>query len=442
MRETFNPFNKGFEKVTSTDLEILKSVAEGWYVEYKRQKPNGKSIAKSISSFANSHGGIYFIGIEADPETNCALNILGVDNPPDVIRDSVRGHLQPFPFFVTYAINLPNGKKVLMVVVPEGKDPPYIHSDGKIYRRQESASDPIPETNRHTIDELYKKAEGYEKELENFRTFDLSFCRGEEEISFLEIFANISPFKHILIDGFFTVENLKKVFERFNSSYNAEEMVSDNKVSFSGSMKFDSLNTYHDSVSLRLLENQNLAYNGTTLILDIFGNVKLLMPINEKHPSSKGLGEAYINVLNRSQKDSISSVRFLDAGQIIGAVFGLIINYVKYLDEMKYRGAHSGTIEIKIRLVNCYRTTLYIESKKFIEYVEEFGVPICMKSTQYFPFFPFTLKINKIKLNPITNCLAIFSHIASALGVPYHIAMISVIEEIQNNNPLALKKSV
>jgi hypothetical protein len=50
-----------------------------------------------------------------------------------VIRDSVRGNLQPFPYFETFSINLSNEKKVLMAVISEGNNPPYIHSDGKIY---------------------------------------------------------------------------------------------------------------------------------------------------------------------------------------------------------------------------------------------------------------------------------------------------------------------
>ena len=201
MKEVFNPFNKEFEKVTTEDLEILKSVAEGWNVEYKKEKLNGKRIAKSISSFANSHGGIYFIGIEANTQNNCALNISGVDDSPDVIRDSVRGNLQPFPFFKTYTISLSNGKNILMAVVPDGENPPYINSDGRIYRRQEAASDPIPEINRYSIDELYRKAGKYADELEEFRDFDLSFCRGEDSVPYLEIFINTKPFKHFLIEN-------------------------------------------------------------------------------------------------------------------------------------------------------------------------------------------------------------------------------------------------
>lgn len=203
MREMFYPFGKSFIKVKEKDLELLKSVAEGWYVEYKKEKQNGKKIAKSISSFANSHGGIYFIGIEADGSTNCAKEFIGVSDSPDVIRDSVRGNLQPFPYFETFSINLSNEKKVLMAVISEGNNPPYIHSDGKIYRRQEAASDPISENNRYTIDELYRKALEFEKEIENFRAFDLTFCKGEENIPYLEIYVNTTPFNHFKITDFF-----------------------------------------------------------------------------------------------------------------------------------------------------------------------------------------------------------------------------------------------
>ena len=65
MRKMFNPFGKEFREVKKADLEILRSVAEGWFVEYKKLTLSGKRIAASVSSFANSHGGIYFIGIQS-----------------------------------------------------------------------------------------------------------------------------------------------------------------------------------------------------------------------------------------------------------------------------------------------------------------------------------------------------------------------------------------
>jgi len=429
----FNPFGKDFRDVKQADLEKLRSVAEGWYVEYKKEKPDGKKIAKSVSSFANSHGGTYFIGIESDPKSNCAVNFGGVVDSPDVIRDSVRGNLQPFPYFETFAIDIGNGKRVLMVAIHEGKDPPYIHSDGRIYRRQEAASDPIAENNRYAIDELYGKAQEFKQELEEFRQFDLTFCKGEGEIPYLEMFVNTAPFNHFFIEDFFSKDNLEKVMNQFNASFIVEEEISSNKISFSGNLKFDSVNTYHNSISLRYLEGQNLAYNGTTLVVDVFGNLKLLIPLVAKYYSLENvlenLPERYLNVLGRSQEQSISSIGLLGARQIAGAIFGVMSNYVKYLDERHYKEG----FEVKLRLTNCWRKTLYIDSETFMAHVENFGIPICMKSEQYFPIRPTTFKIDELKTNPITGYLIIFAHVANALGVPFEVASASVIDEIRSN---------
>ena len=433
MRKMFNPFGKDFGDVKQADLEILRSVAEGWYVEYKKETPNGKKIAASVSSFANSHGGIYFIGIESDRSNNRAASFGGVVDSPDVIRDSVRGNLQPFPYFETFAIDLGNGRKILMVAIPEGDNPPYIHSDGRIYRRQEAASDPIAENNRYTIDELYQKAQEFKEELEEFRQFDLTFCKGEGKVPYLEMFVNTAPFDHFFIEDFFSKDNLKKLMNQFNASFIVEEEISSGKISFSGNLEFDSVNTYHNSISLRYLEGQDLAYNGTTLIVDVFGNLKLLIPLVAKYYSLENLLESlperYLNVLSRSQERSISSIGLLGARQIAGAIFGVMSNYVKYLDEKHYKEA----FEVKLRLTNCWRKTLYIDSETFMAHVENFGIPICMKSEQYFPIYPMTFKIDELKANPITKYLGVFSHVANALGVPSEVALASVIDEIRSN---------
>ena len=427
MREIFNPFGKNFREVKGEDLELLKSIAEGWYVEYKKGKQSGKRIAKSISSFANSYGGIYFIGIESDSSNNCAKNIMGVNDSPDVIRDSVRGNLQPFPYFETFSINLSNGKKVLMAVISEGENPPYIHSNGRIYKRQEAASEPIPENNRYTVDELYRKALKYEEELEKFRDLDLTFCKGEEDIPHLEIYVNTVPFNHFMITDFFERENLDRILQQFNGDFTITENV--HNISFDCNMKFDSLNTYYDSVSIRYLEQQNLAYNGLTVEIDIAGNLKLLIPLNQKNYDSEPLAERYTNVITRSQENSISSIRFLDGRQIFGAILGLINNYVKYLDEKGY----GDRLEFKLRLRNCWRTTIYIDNEKFIEHVENFGFPICGKAEQYFPMYPISMDFQDIKSHPITRVAGVFSHVANALGVPSEVAIVSIIEEIRDN---------
>jgi hypothetical protein len=53
----YSPFPKPLSDIVAADLSVLRSVVEGWYVEYRRLVPNASSIAKSISAFANQFGG-------------------------------------------------------------------------------------------------------------------------------------------------------------------------------------------------------------------------------------------------------------------------------------------------------------------------------------------------------------------------------------------------
>jgi len=53
----YTPFTKILRDVEAIDLVALRQAVEGWYVEYKREVPNATSIAKSLSSFANTYGG-------------------------------------------------------------------------------------------------------------------------------------------------------------------------------------------------------------------------------------------------------------------------------------------------------------------------------------------------------------------------------------------------
>ncbi len=56
--KTYSPFEKNIIDLEAIDLVTLKDVAEGWYVEYKSETSSATPIAKSISAFANTYGGI------------------------------------------------------------------------------------------------------------------------------------------------------------------------------------------------------------------------------------------------------------------------------------------------------------------------------------------------------------------------------------------------
>jgi len=60
----FNPFGKNFSEIAGSDLGLLRSINEGWFVEYKSTLIESVAIGKAMSAFANHDGGWLFLGIE------------------------------------------------------------------------------------------------------------------------------------------------------------------------------------------------------------------------------------------------------------------------------------------------------------------------------------------------------------------------------------------
>ena len=64
-------FTKPIDEITFEDVEsFCQEWAEGIRVEYKREIRVNTHIPKIVSSFANTYGGIFLIGVEADQTKN------------------------------------------------------------------------------------------------------------------------------------------------------------------------------------------------------------------------------------------------------------------------------------------------------------------------------------------------------------------------------------
>ena len=82
------------------------------------------------------------------------------------IRDAAKDLLQPTPPFFHHTLKgpladifLPSGRSIVVVRIPEGESPPYVHNDGRIYVRTGDSSSPVAANDRTTIDLLHRKAE-------------------------------------------------------------------------------------------------------------------------------------------------------------------------------------------------------------------------------------------------------------------------------------------
>lgn len=175
MASSFNPFDKApGEKLTADDLNGLveREVAEGYYVEYKGEFPKNDKIGRSLASLANTYGGWYFVGIEAD-KTGIARNLKGFSlaehrDPISKIQEIAKEQIDPTPVLYPQVVELPSGLYVLAVFVPGEQDTPFICRNGVVYRRIHESSDPIGENNRYALDRLYEGGKENEKDFARF----------------------------------------------------------------------------------------------------------------------------------------------------------------------------------------------------------------------------------------------------------------------------------
>lgn len=153
---------KKWEKLRLNDIKkylIEIDNEETFFVEYKEEQIRKEQIAKSISSFANTYGGYFILGVDNDKK------IIGCDKWSELqITNIIHGQISPIPQFDIKTFKLKNRKKIFVVKVEEGTEPPYIISTGKIFQRVSSSSQPINDA--FSINRLYEKKANSLKNVE------------------------------------------------------------------------------------------------------------------------------------------------------------------------------------------------------------------------------------------------------------------------------------
>ena len=94
------------------------------------------AIIANVCAFANTNGGTLYIGLSEDPKKS----ILGVPETEQSIAQlekEIANRISP-PLQCTLDVHETTGKKVIIVLVPRGDDPPYALDDNKIYVRSEA----------------------------------------------------------------------------------------------------------------------------------------------------------------------------------------------------------------------------------------------------------------------------------------------------------------
>lgn len=112
------------------------SQGEGLHSEFRLGLDNVESLAEVVCGFLNTQGGTVFCGVNDDGQV---VGLSTVDQTPQRVRgvhQAIANQLTPSALFTVSLDNL-DGKAVLTIEVPEGKDRPYV-SAGRVFLRRGS----------------------------------------------------------------------------------------------------------------------------------------------------------------------------------------------------------------------------------------------------------------------------------------------------------------
>ena len=148
-------------KISSiSDVFALKDgyIKESINIEYKLILGNDNDeLAKDISSFSNSEGGIIIYGIKEENEL--PTEIVGIEKGNNRLRiEQVVNSLVSPPLEIRLdSFELPTGREVLVVTVPKSTNAPHmVSSKGRFYKRGNVCSPPV-QMNQEEISLLYEK---------------------------------------------------------------------------------------------------------------------------------------------------------------------------------------------------------------------------------------------------------------------------------------------
>lgn len=97
------------------------------------------AVIADVCSLANTNGGTLFIGLTADPKKPI-LGVPEVESSLTQLEKEIRTRIVP-QLSCTLDVHETGGKKIIVVQVPRGDDPPYAVDDNKVYVRSEAETE-------------------------------------------------------------------------------------------------------------------------------------------------------------------------------------------------------------------------------------------------------------------------------------------------------------
>ena len=381
---TYSPFDKAIKSLESADLDVLKTVTEGWYVEYKRVPVNAKALAKAVSAFANTYGGWLFLGVvERSKDEPVAGSFPGipekdVDAVLQRLRQAAAEHLSSAPHFDTKTlrgpcpeIGLVSGTSVIAVEIPASYTAPHIHKDGRIYRRVADSSDPKPETDRFILDQLWRRADPIRATTRKWVTRDPEFSKGEKQLPYLRLLLCVDPWLQQVPWISAPLPQIRKILMDPNSC-----------------IPFDTFTQVgRDLIARQVGSNDPHNYALTwRLKRDLSSEIVLPLPCYRRgNPRllARDLDgydhrDRFISLLEEKGycKPQITDLNFL---------MNILAATLKQYRSLLMLAEAEGHFYFKVRALNVWRLLPFLDIETVMDEYKEHGLPILMDSTVTYP---------------------------------------------------------
>jgi hypothetical protein len=428
---TYSPFERRFDQLDASDLVLLKDVAEGWYVDYKRAvstKPD--ATAKIVSAFANTYGGWIFYGVDAPgsgaptPSAFPGIALADVSGVVEAIQRASAAHLSSAPFFETRTLTgpdadtaLPAGRAVVVVRVPPGANSPYVHSSGRIYRRVGDSSEPKAETDRHVLDLLWERSRSARSHWAKVVERDFQLSSGEAKTPVAHVFLSCDPYRdrgalmRLELADFVTVM-------RDGSSA-------------SGGLPFDNFFPSQDGFVARQVVGNDP--DGLVLTWRQHRNttaaVSFPIPYGQFDADDQDFTTHFEGYAESRRMDVILRAASFQRGRVLD------VNVLPYLLNgilQRYRvllntAARSDHFFVNIRVDSVWRVIPFLDLAQHTQFIEKHGVPVVQESTVFAPpgLAPgITLAQARRETSPtddhdrLLDTMIVLQFVAAALGLP------------------------
>ena len=426
MSESYTPFEKPLDRITSADLNVLRSVHEGWYVEYKEQVPNASSVAKSVTAFANTYGGFLFYGIkEKAKDENVAGEFIGIDEvilpgELDKIRQAIATYSSPDPHFEVKVlkgpcaeIQLDANKAIICLHIPWSPRAPHVHKTGVIYRRVSDSSEPCPENDRHRLSELFKRSDKIITSLKEWYDDDPPFYDSEKTHPNLRILLTADPWRE---RSPWLDQNIGSIRECFNPRQEKP------------TLPFNSIQPSRNGVLARQTQNNGWDNLTLTWALDRDLTSEIIVPIPflsiTTTVGDEGLLDGYIHgaeFLSLFRDQKFENLQVLDLNQLYLIFTGIFETLERISGASNWHLGYWGTFKV----LNSQRAAPFIDISTVIKRYKETGIPIVFPllsalDQAYHPntFARFDATEDGKQIAPEVNAVVLMIHLARALGLP------------------------